>query len=318
MPTPEQPDALRDFADDAATRGMPVDAGTIEIAAVEASPEVRRRRKGLGFGAWLSIGWMVFVVGGALLAPYLPLDDPKESITAIARRGPFAEAGTAPGHLLGGDFNGRDMLSRLLWGGRVTLVVATAAVLLGFLLGGALGLVGGYFRGRIDIVVSLVLDVFLVDTRGDPGAGAGDDPPHATGIRRVRAGSTRRSRSILALGIVSIPVLGRITRASTLSWSEREFVLAAKAQGAKHRRILFREVLPNVLPGDVLDRAARDRGGNRRRRHAEHPRRERRARHPHVGQHDRDRAPVRPARAPYRVRARAHDLLHRARAQHAR
>ena len=53
---------------------------------------------------------------------------------------------------------------------------------------------------------------------------------------------------ILALGIVSIPVLGRITRASTLSWSEREFVLAAKAQGAKHRRILFREVLPNVLP----------------------------------------------------------------------
>ena len=53
---------------------------------------------------------------------------------------------------------------------------------------------------------------------------------------------------ILALGLVSIPVLGRITRASALSWSEREFVLAAKAQGAKHRRIIFREVLPNVLP----------------------------------------------------------------------
>ena len=53
---------------------------------------------------------------------------------------------------------------------------------------------------------------------------------------------------ILALGIVSIPVLGRITRASTLSWSQREFVLAAQAQGAKHRRIIVREVLPNVLP----------------------------------------------------------------------
>jgi peptide/nickel transport system permease protein len=53
---------------------------------------------------------------------------------------------------------------------------------------------------------------------------------------------------IIALGIVSIPVLGRITRASTLSWSEREFVLAAKAQGAKNRRIIVREVLPNVLP----------------------------------------------------------------------
>jgi peptide/nickel transport system permease protein len=247
VPTPEQPDALREFVGEAATQGMPVDAGTIDIAAVEAGPQVRRRRKGLGFAAWLSIAWMVFVVGGALLAPYLPLDDPKESITAIARKGPFSESGTAPGHLLGGDFNGRDMLSRLLWGGRVTLVVAAAAVLLGFLLGGALGLVGGYFRGRVDTVVSIVLDVFLsipavilalalvTILRTQPGdAGqAGLDPEVAL---------------ILALGIVSIPVLGRITRASALSWSEREFVLAAKAQGAKHRRIIFREVLPNVLP----------------------------------------------------------------------
>jgi peptide/nickel transport system permease protein len=246
VPTPEQPDALRDFVGDATVSGMPVDAGTIEIAAVESSPQVRRR-KGLGFAAWLSIAWMVFVVGGALLAPYLPLDDPRESITAIARRGPFSEYGTAPGHLLGGDFNGRDMLSRLLWGGRVTLVVATAAVLLGFVLGGALGLIGGYFRGRVDAVVSTVLDVFLAIPavilalalvtilRTQPGEGgqSGLDPEVAL---------------ILALGLVSIPVLGRITRASTLAWSEREFVLAAKAQGAKHRRILFREVLPNVLP----------------------------------------------------------------------
>jgi peptide/nickel transport system permease protein len=244
---PDQPDALRDFVDEATTRGMPVDAGTIEITAVETGPEVRRRRKGLGIGAWLAIAWMAFVIGGAILAPYLPLDDPKESITAIVRKGPFADEGTAPGHLLGGDVNGRDMLSRLLWGGRTTLVVATAAVLLGFVLGGALGLVGGYFRGRVDRVVSLVLDVFLAIPavilalalvtilRTQPGTegGPGIDPELAL---------------IIAIGVVSIPVLGRITRASTLSWSEREFVLAAKAQGAKHRRIVFREVLPNVLP----------------------------------------------------------------------
>jgi peptide/nickel transport system permease protein len=82
------------------------------------------------------------------------------------------------------------------------------------------------------VILALALVTIL---RTQPGAGgqAGLDPEVAL---------------ILALGIVSIPVLGRITRASTLSWSEREFVLAAKAQGAKHRRILFREVLPNVLP----------------------------------------------------------------------
>jgi peptide/nickel transport system permease protein len=230
-----------------AVHGTPIDPGTIEMAAVETGPQVRRRRKkGLGVAAWLSIGWMTLVVGLAILAPILPLDDPKAITTDIARRGPFADAGTAPGHLLGGDFNGRDMLSRLIWGGRTTLVIATVSVLIGFVLGGILGLIGGYFRGKVDVVVSLILDVLLAIPavilalalvtilRTQPGTkGGGLDPEVAL---------------ILALGVVSIPVLGRITRASTLSWSEREFVLAARAQGARHRRIIWREVLPNVLP----------------------------------------------------------------------
>jgi peptide/nickel transport system permease protein len=230
-----------------AVHGTPIDAGTIEIAAVETGPEVRRRRKrGIGVAGWLSIAWLVLVVGAAILAPILPIDDPKAVTTEIARRGPLADAGSAPGHLLGGDFNGRDMLSRLIWGGRTTLLVATSAVIIGFVLGGILGLLGGYFRGKIDTIVSLLLDVFLAIPavilalalvtilRTQPGTdGGGLDPEVAL---------------ILALGFVSIPVLGRITRASTLSWSEREFVLAARAQGAKHRRIIWREVLPNVLP----------------------------------------------------------------------
>jgi peptide/nickel transport system permease protein len=240
-------DPLDQLVGEATGRGMPVDAGTIEIAAVETGPEVRRRRRrGIGIAGWLSLGWIVLVVGLALLAPVLPIDDPKEINTAIARRGPFADAGSASGHLLGGDYNGRDMLSRLIWGGRTTLLVATSAVAVGFVFGGALGLVGGYFRGKIDVVVSGLLDVFLsipavilalalvVILRTQPGTdGGGIDPVPAL---------------ILAIGLVSIPVLGRITRASTLSWSEREFVLAARAQGATHRRIMVREVLPNVLP----------------------------------------------------------------------
>jgi peptide/nickel transport system permease protein len=111
--------------------------------------------------------------------------------------------------------------------------------------GGLLGLLGGYFRGKVDTVVSLILDVFLAIPavilalalvtilRTQPGSSGGIDPELAL---------------ILAIGAVSIPVLGRITRASTLSWSEREFVTAARAQGASHRRVIFREVLPNVAP----------------------------------------------------------------------
>jgi peptide/nickel transport system permease protein len=176
----------------------------------------------------------------------LPLDDPRASITEIARRGPFADAGSAPGHLLGGDFNGRDMLSRLIWGGRNSLLIATLAVAIGFVLGGALGVLGGYFRGKADVVVSGLLDVLLsipavilalalvVILRTQPGTDEGGlDPTTAL---------------ILAIGLVSIPVLGRIARASTLTWSGREFVLAARAQGATHPRIILREVLPNVLP----------------------------------------------------------------------
>jgi peptide/nickel transport system permease protein len=232
-----------------AAAGTPIDPGTIEMAAVGTLPATRRRRKGLGVTGWLSVGWLTLVVGLAILAPVLPIDDPKAITTDIARRGPFADAGTAPGHLLGGDFNGRDMLSRLIWGGRVTLTVSVTAVLIGFVLGGLLGLLGGYFRGKVDAVVSLVLDVLLAIPavilalalvtilRTQPGTkGGGLDPEVAL---------------ILALGLVSIPVLGRITRASTLSWSEREFVLAARAQGARHARIIWREVLPNVLPAMV-------------------------------------------------------------------
>jgi peptide/nickel transport system permease protein len=250
---PEEPStALRSLAGDAADRATPADAGTVELAAVTSGPETRRRRSGLGLAGWFSVGWLVFVVGGALLAPYLPLDDPRNSVTAIVRRGPLAKAGTAPGHLLGGDGNGRDMLARLLWGGRTTLVISTVAVLIGFVIGGFLGLIAGYYRGRTDTIMSGLFDVFLsipavilalalVTILRTPAAASG----------RATAGLDPEVALIIALGIVSIPVLGRITRASTLSWSEREFVLAARAQGAKNRRIIWREVLPNVLPSMI-------------------------------------------------------------------
>ena len=239
--------ALDELTGDAVRLGMPADAGSVDVAAVEAGPEGRRRRR-FGLVAWIAVGWLVVVVGAALLAPILPLHDPKDSITAITRRGPFAQDGSAPGHLLGGDANGRDMLSRLVWGGRTTLVVATAAVLLGFVVGGTFGLLAGYFRGKVDALFTAVFDVFLsipgvilavalvTVLRGAPGQTGG-----STGLDPELA-------LIIALGVVSVPVLGRITRASALSWSQREFVVAARAQGARHRRIIWREVLPNVLP----------------------------------------------------------------------
>jgi peptide/nickel transport system permease protein len=200
----------------------------------------RAARQGrLGVGGILAISWLFLITALALLAPVLPLDDPNESIAAIARQPPGTD-----GHILGGDGLGRDILSRIIWGGRASLLIGTMSVLLGLILGGLLGLIAGYFRGRWDNVLTGGFDVLL------------SFPQLILALTLVTvfasgAGTSygqRMSVLILALGVVSIPVLGRITRANTLSWCQREFVLASRALGAKQREIMFREVLPNVLP----------------------------------------------------------------------
>jgi peptide/nickel transport system permease protein len=211
------------------------------VAAVEGpEPEAARvvRRGRLGVGGVVAISWLVLVVALALLAPVLPIDDPNTSIASIAKEGPGTD-----GHVLGGDGLGRDVLSRVIWGARATLLLAVCAVLLGLVAGGALGLVAGYFRGRADTALTGLFDVLL----------SFPQLILAVTLVTVFAGggvsSTRRMVVlILALGVVSIPVLARITRASTLSWCQREFVTASRAIGARNRTIMIGEVLPNVLP----------------------------------------------------------------------
>ncbi len=194
--------------------------------------------KRLGVGAWLAIIWIAIVVGAAFLAPVLPIGNPQQSIGAIARQGPRS------GHILGGDGIGRDVLARLVWGSRASLIVSTSAVLSGMIVGGALGLIAGYFRGKLDTLLTNIFNVLLAI------------PQLVLALALVAVFANGQTVSsgrrefwlIVSLGIVSIPILGRITRANTLAWAQREFVLAARAMGAKNRRIVLRDVLPNVLP----------------------------------------------------------------------
>ncbi len=204
------------------------------LAAVEVGASRR-----LGIPGFLAIAWLVTIVGLALLAPYLPLRDPNEANEDLRYLLPGSEQA-----ILGGDALGRDVFSRLVWGARISLLVGVASILIGLLIGGFLGMVAGFYRNRVaralvvlfDILLaipSLILALALVAVFAG-GANVSDE-------RRVTV-------QIIALGIVSIPLLARITRGSTLSWSEREFVTASRALGAKPNRILMREVLPNVLP----------------------------------------------------------------------
>jgi peptide/nickel transport system permease protein len=216
---------------------LPLDAVAAEGGAPLLGKKARRGKLGvLGF---LSVGWLALITLLALLAPVLPLEDPNKQIASIARQGP----GT-PGHILGGDGLGRDMLSRIIWGGRASLLLGVASVLFGLLIGGLLGLIAGYFRGRSDTVLTAIFDVLLSFPQLILALTLVTVFASGTGISSTR----RMIFLILALGIVSIPVLARITRGSTLAWSQREFVLAARSIGARNRQIMFAEVLPNVLP----------------------------------------------------------------------
>ena len=125
-----------------------------------------------------------------------------------------------------------------------TLIIAVGGILIGLIVGGLLGLIAGYFGGWIDKILSSLFDILLAFpavvlalAMVSVFAGEPDTTPQ-----------TRLLVLVLSLGTVSIPLLARITRANTLAWADREFVLAAKAMGSQWHRILFRDVLPNVVP----------------------------------------------------------------------
>jgi peptide/nickel transport system permease protein len=207
------------------------------VAPVAVAEPVAPKAK-LGIAGWLAVTWLAIVLIMALFAPWLPIEDPLRSAFR-PRMGPFEGD-----NILGTDGNGRDMLARIVTGTRVSLLIGFSAVIFGLVIGGALGLYSGYFRNRLATAIAWVFDVLLAF------------PALVLALSLVAVLATGADTSdtqrnmviILALGIVSIPLLGRITRGTTLAWSQREFVTAARSLGTKELRIMIREVMPNVLP----------------------------------------------------------------------
>jgi peptide/nickel transport system permease protein len=236
MPAEDRPPSTDPPADLGVTHLGP-SAGVL-VEAIETEPPAGARRRRLGVAAWLALIWLVGLLVLAIAAPWIGIKDPNQIFPEIARKGPTA------GHLLGGDANGRDLLARIIYGTRASFAVGFGAVAFGLLLGGLLGLVTGFFRGKVDSILTPLMNVMLAIPQFVLALSL------VTVLAAGDAVSTTRRMSVvvLGLGVVSIPILGRITRANTLTWSEREFVLAARAMGAKSWRIMFREVLPNVVP----------------------------------------------------------------------
>ena len=202
---------------------------TLELTIDEGvSAESAKRGRRLGVLFWMAIGWMIFMFAVAIFAPVLPLPSPTD-MDMLERRAPFSAE-----HWLGTDGLGRDELSRLVYGARISLVVGLCAPVIGLIIGGALGMLGGYFRGRFESTVVGSMDVLLAF------------PP----LILAMAVTAYLGQSIFyltcILGVLGIPAFMRVSRAATLTLARREFVIAAQALGATHSRILLRELLPNV------------------------------------------------------------------------
>ena len=221
--------------------GSVAPAATLQPASDVASVRRGRRARGkapiggkLGVGGLISVVWIVLVFASAILAPWLPIHDPKTVDFTNIHQLPNQPIGT-PGFPLGTDQNSFDIFSRLIWGGRVSLVVALGVLIIGLVVGGTIGLIAGYFRGRTETVLMSIVDILLAF------------PALVLLIAIVAFLGANLTNVVLGISIVSIPAFARIARATTLTFSRREFVLAARAAGANDRRILIREILPNVI-----------------------------------------------------------------------
>jgi peptide/nickel transport system permease protein len=179
-------------------------------------------------------GVLVLLVASALLAPWLGLDDPYKT-SMIRRLYPLG----SPGHLLGTDELGRDMFSRLIYGGRLSLFMGVTPVVCALLIGGLLGITAGFLGGRVNMLIMRIMDVFYafpsvllaISLSGAMGAGA--------------------ENTLLSLTLVFIPPVCRVSESVTTQVRGFDFVDAARASGASMLSIVRVHVLGNVL-GPIL------------------------------------------------------------------
>ena len=169
-------------------------------------------------------------VGAAVLAPWLPLLDP-DAVETVKRLQPPL----SPGHLLGTDEFGRDLLARLVWGARVSLLAGVATAAAAMMIGVVLGILGGFYSGWIENVVMRLTDILMAF------------PYVLLAIALVAGLGPGLGNAMIAIAVVGFPIYTRLVRSVVLSLREREFVEAARALGAPDAVILGRHVLPHLV-----------------------------------------------------------------------
>lgn len=191
----------------------------------------RFRRNRLGLAGAVIVMFLVLV---AIFAPYLAPEDPFRQNLRERRAVPSVE------RPLGADEFGRDILSRLIYGARTSLIVAITSVAVGMLVGGILGSLAGYVGGAVDSAIMRLMDLLLAF------------PYLLLAIIIVSVLGPGIRNTVLAIGLWSVPAFARVARSAIMQIRQREYVTAALALGAKHERILRVHLLPNFLSTVVV------------------------------------------------------------------
>ena len=216
---------------------MRTERDAIAAAAPEAAAGERRRRTVLAWSAFandraavVSLFLLLIVTLAALFAPYISPHDPFEAVNTMRNAAPSSE-----GFLLGADSNGRDILSRLIWGGRTSLLVGFAPTFLAMVISLILGLAAGYLGGWVDQAIMRTLDVLFAFPLVLLAIAI-------AGVLRPGVGT-----EIIAITVVLVPYISRIVRTSTIQVTAQPYIEAALAGGAGPWAIVLRYVLPNMI-----------------------------------------------------------------------
>lgn len=204
--------------------------------AVEGADGRGRVRRRAGLRLWLSGLWLGLVAVVALLAPWIAPKDPLMQDLFLGRMPPFWMQGTEPGFWLGTDSLGRDVLSRIIHGARVALVVALVAGGLTAIIGATLGLMAGFLRGWVDLVISRMIDIWMAF------------PPVLFSILLIAVLGPGLTSIIIAIVVIDWTRFARVVRAEAMAQGAMDYVASARVAGRGRIGTMLVEIGPNVLP----------------------------------------------------------------------
>lgn len=208
---------------------------SLETATPQASPAsymLRQLMRAFNTNKTSWIGLVVFllVVLAAVFAPLLSPHDPVEQNALIRLKPPSAD------HLLGTDSFGRDILARLLYGARISLIIGIVSTLAAMIVGSTIGIIAGWYGGRLDAILMQAMDILLAF------------PSLILGLIIVAMLGPSMTNIIVAIAVTSIPPFARIARAPTIAVKGREYIEAGRSLGYSDKRLMGLHVLPNIFP----------------------------------------------------------------------